>query len=320
MLYQLSYVGSLRALNHSRASPSTVRVLSRFVRTVDSGGSPSTLTRPLAPEPSLSNAPLLSDEIALDPMPALLAALDDDREQTARTLGFVGVFDVGGACDRASPLVAGVAARLFDDMIPVSRRLSLAHTASALALPTAPLTERLDRGDDDERTIAALALAAPRHLEAVPSLVRALADLAAAASVRAAAAEALAAIGDASVTAALAMALDDDSALVRRAAVVSLRTLDAVRSAPAFLHVAHDPDVDVRCAALAALLAVGGAAACASARSALSDVDGAVRATAIVVLARHGGLRDSRSIGALANDGDARVRRAAREALTVLVA
>ncbi len=41
---------------------------------------------------------------------------------------------------------------------------------------------------------------------------------------------------------------------------------------------------------------------------------------AIVVLARHGGLRDSAAIGALSGDGDARVRRAAKEALTVLMA
>lgn len=200
------------------------------------------------------------------------------------------------------------------------RRISLAQTACLLALPTAPLIERLDRGDDDERTLAAFALAAPRHLEAVPALVRSLADLGASPAVRAASAEALAAIGDASVTAVLVVALDDDHPLVRRAAVVALRTLDAVRCAPAFLHVARDVDVEVRCAALAALLAVGGPMACAGARGALSDVDGAVRAMAIVVLARHGTARDSASIDVHHNDSDARVRRAVREALAILVA
>lgn len=279
----------------------------------------------------MPNAPVLLetsflDDALVDPMPALLAALDDDSEQMTRTLGFVGLFEVdghfGGSADsdRPSPLANGVAARLFDDRIPLSRRLALAKTASALALHTAPLLSWLERGDDNERTIAALALAAPRHLEAVPSLVRSLADRGALASMRAASAEALAAIGDASVTAALAASLDDDSALVRHAAVVALRTLDCARCAPAFLHGARDEDVDVRCASLAALLAIGGAAACAAARTALVDADGAVRAMAIVVLARHGGMRDSASIGALADDVDARVRRAAREAVTVLVA
>lgn len=265
-----------------------------------------------------------------DPTGALMAALDDDDERTTRAVGFAGLFDVdatetssgtgGHVSQTGTSLAAGMAKRLFDTALPLPRRLVLAQSASALPLATAPLAAQLDGGTDDMRTIAAMALAAPRHLEAVPALVRALADLTAAPSVRASSAEALAAIGDASVTAALAMALDDDSALVRRAAVIALRTLDAPRCAPAFLHAARDVDVNVRCAALAALLAVGGAAACASARQALRDVDGCVRAMAIVVLARHGGLRDSAAIGALASDGDVRVRRAAKEALTVLVA
>jgi HEAT repeat protein len=285
-------------------------------------------------EPPLPNAPArrgasFLDRALTDPLPALLAALDDDSERTTATLGFAGVFDLdvsqvdaqesSRSCG-SSALANGIAARLFQERIPLARRMALARTASALALDTAPLLSWLERSDDAERTIAALALAAPRHLEAVPALVRSLGDLGALPSVRAAAAEALAAIGDASVTAAIAAALDDESALVRRAAVVALRTLDAARCAPAFLHGARDDDVDVRCASLAALLAVGGAVACAAARTALADVDGAVRAMAVVVLARHGGTRDSDSISALADDVDVRVRRAAREAATVLVA
>lgn len=150
---------------------------------------------------------------------------------------------------------------------------------------------RLD-GDDDDRAIAARALAAPHHLEAVPALARVLLDDHASAPARVAAAEALAAIGDVSAVEAIADVLQDDDARVRRAAVRALCALDgSARSVPAFLHACADPDADVRSAGLSALLVIGGAAACTAAKKALTDDVGPVRALAVVVLGRHGGPR-----------------------------
>jgi hypothetical protein len=226
------------------------------------------------------------------------------------------------APESLEPLFGAIAARLFDKRTPFARRASLAASMATAQAPwTAELVERLDAGDDEDRAVAARALAAPRHLEAVPSLVRALGDGRAAAAVRVAAAEALSAIGDASVGAALLEALGDVAAEVRRAAVVALRALDPTRrSAPAFLSACEDVDVDVRCAGLAALLVVGGTPAARAARAALDDEEGAVRALALVVLSRHGAARDAALLRRHVEDHDARVRRAAREALRRLQA
>src|SRR5687768_1234495 len=129
--------------------------------------------------------------------------------------------------------------RLFDRGTPVEKRCALAAVLASNA-NTAVLIARLDAGDDDDRAVAAAGLAAPRHLEAVPALVRVFADPSALETVRVAAASALGAIGDASVCASLAAALDDAAPAVRTAAVVALRALDPGRSVPAFLHAACD--------------------------------------------------------------------------------
>lgn len=257
---------------------------------------------------------------------ALLAALDDvtgggDDPRSQRAFAWLSCLGLA-APESLGPVLDQVVERLFDKRVPAPRRATLAAVVANLPAPwTGDLLERLASGDDDDRAVAAHALAAPRHLEAVPALVKALGQPGTTPAVKVAAAQALAAIGDASVGAALAAVANDDDAGVRRAAVVALRALDpSRRSVPTFLAAAGDEDAEVRCAALGALLVIGGAAACTAARAALRDAEGGVRALAVVVLARHGGARDAAAVRRVAEDGDVRVRRAAREALELLAA
>lgn len=257
---------------------------------------------------------------------ALLAALDEvtgggEDPRSHRAFAWMGCLGLA-APEALAPMLDQVLERLFDKRIPASRRHALAAVASTLpAAWTRHLIERLETGDDEDRAVSARALAAPRHLESVPSLVKVLRGASTPAAVKVAAAQALAAVGDASVVGALASIVDDDDAGVRRAAVVALRALDpSRRSVPTFLAACADDDAEVRCAALGALLVIGGAPACTAARQALGDEEGEVRALAVVVLARHGGAKDAAAVRRIADDGDPRVRRAAREALTLLAA
>jgi HEAT repeat protein len=244
----------------------------------------------------------------------LLAALDDDDDRSRRACASVAMLGLA-APESVAPAMAGLASRLFDPAASLRRRCDLAGAvAAACASFTASLVERLSSELDDDVVVAARALAAPAHLEAVPALARVLSSTSSPAA-RVAAVDAIAAIGDCSAVADVAALVDDDDASVRRAAVTALRVLDGTRArAGDFARAAVDSDVDVRCAALTALLVVGGSPACAAARTALQDESGAVRALAVVTLAKHGASRDRARLRSLSGDADARVRRALAEA------
>ncbi len=261
----------------------------------------------------MSNSPSSSSEGEPSLPQALLAALDGvDEARCRRAFAWVSVLGVASP-ESVTPVLPTLAARLFDRSVGIDRRIALGAAVASLPAPwTGTLLERLDGDDEADRAVAASALAAPRHLEAVPALVRALRS--SSARTRIAAAGALAAVGDASVVGAVSNLLDDDDARVRKAGVVALRALDGGRRlASTFLHMSADDDVDVRCAALAALLVVGGASACAAARNALDDAAAAVRALGVVILGRHGSARDAARLDRLVADSDGRVRRAVRE-------
>ena len=213
-----------------------------------------------------------------------------------------------------------VLGELFSPSLSFEAREALAETfAAALSggVFCPLLVEKLRTGEEDDRVIAALALAWRGNRNALSALGLGLEDPVL--RVRMACARALGEVGEAQAAALLLSALERDPAPALRLALLSsLRRLQHPRGDEALLGALVEGGAEAQLGALVALSQRPTASSVPWLRPLLGAPDARVRALAVSLLERVGDACDLDRVRSLVDDDNPRVRALARDAAVAL--